>query len=652
MRLDSTRRHELELLLLAIFAALPLYGTQTIKTLPLILFDIAMGAIALHVLIGRGPQVIPAPLMRAVGIAYPLFYVVDAAVISRSAFAASTHLVLFIAVYQPMEAADKRNDRQRLLTASLLFIASIATATHIAIVPFVIVFAYFLFRQLIHLSHVESVEAAGVAAPEPPSGRAAAFYVTGATAISMMLFPLLPRVRNPLMPGMADALNQATTGLSDSIDLSKDRTISPDATVVSRVWMGPEAIPFFTPLRLRGTLYERFRNNQWLQGRRDFMPIDARNSVTRIARPVGFTRTVTVQQRLIVGNRLFLPEGTYEVVGPGIYEGPTRDIYSVWNRRELVSYDVGLARSTLPLRTRNAPLLMNFPVTPPVAAMAQQIAGGETDPVKQAQAIERYMSTTFKYLPDPASIGRPITVNEFLLTERRGHCEYFAAGMVALLTARNIPARIVGGFYGGERNPLTGYFIVRRADAHAWVEMWDGGRWQTFDPTPPSLRPGNSATGIGAYAAAIGDSVNYFWDRYILTFGLADQIALAADAIARVRQALTGVDRTAHRGFRDFLTLRSAAIALGSALVIVFALWVSRRRRSAFDLLREHLRLLGIDVGSAMTMEEALRELRRRHAAAAVDLQPLIRLYEEERFSARSTPSREAIRRRLQELRA
>src|SRR6185503_7018890 len=119
------RKREIELLLLAMFAALPLYGTQTVSTLPLIIFHIAMAAIVLRVWFGRSPDIVPAAMMRAIGIAYVVFYVIDAALISRSAIAASTHLVLFIAVYQPMERGSKRNDGQRLLTSSLLFIASL-----------------------------------------------------------------------------------------------------------------------------------------------------------------------------------------------------------------------------------------------------------------------------------------------------------------------------------------------------------------------------------------------------------------------------------------------------------------------------------------------------------------------------------------------
>src|SRR2546428_9409806 len=170
----SERRREIELLLLTIFAAVPLYATQAISFAPLIAFDVVMIGIVLRVLSGRDPELIPLPVMRGLAIAYILFYAVDAAVISRSAISASTHLVLFIAAYQPMEPANRRNEAQRLLTASLIFVASVATATHIAIVPFVIPVSFPLFPQLNHLSHRDSVEAAGVAAVFPPPPRAPA----------------------------------------------------------------------------------------------------------------------------------------------------------------------------------------------------------------------------------------------------------------------------------------------------------------------------------------------------------------------------------------------------------------------------------------------------------------------------------------------
>ena len=649
----SSRQHEIELLLLTMFSAVPLYGTAAITITPLIVFHVVMLLLVLRVATGHDPDLIPLPLMRVLAVAYILFYVIDAAALSRSAIAASTHLVLFIAAYQPMEPVSRRNEPQRLLTAALIFVASVATSTHIAIVPFVIAFAYLLFRQLIHLSHAESVKTAGIVATEPPSGRAAAFYVCGTTAIGILLFPMLPRVRNPFVPGFAASLANTATGLSDTINFNENRTIVNDPTVVSRVWMGQEAIPFFTPLRLRGVIYEHFKGNIWHQGRRDLMSVSTRDGVSEVARASGFTSRATVQQRFILGTRLFLPSGTYQVIGvPQIYEYPTHDIYTAWQSRgEVINYDVRMAWTTTPLHVQRV-AVTDYPVTPPVLAMARQIVGNETDPMKQAARIERYLSTHFQYVPDPSQLGTTMNVDQFLLRVHRGHCEYFAAGMVALMTALDVPARIVGGFYGGKLNPLTGYFVVRREDAHAWVEVFDGNGWRTFDPTPPSLRPGNAQSGLlAAYASALSDSINYFWDRYILTFGLADQIALAVEMISQARTFMAGLNRSSRTALTNLLTIRSLIAFAVMFLLALITIWIANRRRPAFEMLRDHLRARGIEVGVSMTMEEALAEVRAKEPDVAEALRPLIALYEEERFSEHSIAAREQIRRRLAEIR-
>ncbi|HKS23000.1 MAG TPA: transglutaminaseTgpA domain-containing protein [Thermoanaerobaculia bacterium] len=640
----SERAHEIEALALAMFAAVPLYLTQTIGPVPIVVYHAVMLAIVLRVAAGKSAEVVPAWIMRGLAIAYIGFYAVDAAAISRSAIAASTHLVLFISAYQPIESMRRRNDAQRLLITALIFTASIASATHVSILPFVIVFAFFFFRQLMHVAHRDTIAAAAATAPELPSSRAAGFYLGATSAAALMLFPLLPRVRNPIVPGLAGSLTNASTGLSEVIDLNNQRTISSDTTVVSRVTMGRDAMPFFTPLRLRGAVYDRFRNNQWLQARREFLPLDmSPNGSVRIARDSGFTRHAFAQQRFVTGTRLFLPVGTYQIDGvPQVYEGPTRDTYMVWQpRTDSILYDLRMARDVAPLTVRRVPV-SNYPVTPPITSMARRIVGNHTDPMTQAADIERYLSTNFQYVPDPSKIGRRMTVDDFLLHERRGHCEYFAAGMVALMSALGTPARIVGGFYGGKLNPLTGWFVLRREDAHAWVEVYDGAAWRTFDPTPASLRPGAGQGGLlGMYASAIGDSINYFWDRRILTYGLADQLRFFVDSFESARDALRAVKLRVQPVF----TMHGAAIAAAMMAVVALLYLFAWQRRPAFALLREHLARRGVEVGSAMTMEEALGRLPADDAAA---LAPLISLYERERFSAHvSRGARAEIRRRL-----
>ncbi|HEX6178873.1 MAG TPA: transglutaminaseTgpA domain-containing protein [Thermoanaerobaculia bacterium] len=651
----SRRGREIEMLLLAMFAAVPLYFTYAVGKAPLIIFHLLMSAITLRVALGRGPEVVPQMLMRVLAFGYIGFYIIDAAVISRSAIAASTHLVLFIAAYQPVESLQRNNLAQRLLTTGLIFIASLATSTHISIALFLVVFGFFMFRQMIYVSHMETIRSVGQSYSLAPASRAAGFYIAGTIVIGALLFPLLPRLRNPMVQGMLGALQGATTGLSESIDFSEARTSSPDPAIVARVWMSPDAIPFFTPLRLRGAVYDSYSGTTWLQTSSRMQVVRRENGVHRIARPLGFSRAARVQQTMgRTGSRLYIPAGTYALSGlQSLYRGSTRESYFTSTRSDAIMYEASLSRTVEPLRNETA-RVPPYPASQRVRALGQRIMADAQGNEQRAAVVERYLLENFEYVLRPEDIGRArMSLDEFLLTVRRGHCEYFAAGMVALLSTADVPARIVGGFYGGRLNPLTGYFVVRREDAHAWVEVWNGSRWVTYDPTPPSQRPGSGQSGIGAYMSALADSASFFWDRYVLTYGLGDQVALAVELITRARAAIRGGRQSIARA-GDVIT-SAAAIPVAAAVIgaVVLAWAIALRRRSPFELLARHMRAFGIEVEDAATMEEALARLRDESPEAAAKLAPLIALYEEEQFSGRRDPERRRmLRRKLNELRA
>jgi len=181
----------------------------------------------------------------------------------------------------------------------------------------------------------------------------------------------------------------------------------------------------------------------------------------------------------------------------------------------------------------------------------------------------------------------------------------------------------------------------------------DGKRWLTFDSTPESMRPSASELNpIQLYFAALSDSMTFFWDRYVLTFGLGDQIALFSDAMTWAGTTIGSLRDNLNPDFRGILSRR-----FGETFVVIVAaglavMMLLRRRRRLFDSLAAYLAAQGIEVGPAMTMEEALRELRIRHPEAAEELQPLIALYEEETFGGKRDSRRaRTIRRKLAELR-
>jgi len=80
---------------------------------------------------------------------------------------------------------------------------------------------------------------------------------------------------------------------------------------------------------------------------------------------------------------------------------------------------------------------------------------------------------------------------QFLFVTKRGYCEYFASAMAVLLRTEPDTGRVVTGFQSGYYNDVSGSWVMRASDAHAWVEAWiDGRGWMTFDPTPPGAAQG------------------------------------------------------------------------------------------------------------------------------------------------------------------
>jgi protein-glutamine gamma-glutamyltransferase len=76
-------------------------------------------------------------------------------------------------------------------------------------------------------------------------------------------------------------------------------------------------------------------------------------------------------------------------------------------------------------------------------------------------------------------------LEQFLLSTRSGHCEYFATATTLLLREAGIPARYAVGYAVHEWSRVEGRWVVRARDAHAWALAWVDGVWVEVDTTPP-----------------------------------------------------------------------------------------------------------------------------------------------------------------------
>lgn len=214
---------------------------------------------------------------------------------------------------------------------------------------------------------------------------------------------------------------------------------------------------------------------------------------------------VEVRSRHFVGSR---PDGTAAFLEP-LGRGAT---YTVTSRRAFTT------PTTLRAATRPFPAeLLGRYAAPPrtterVRRLAEAVTAGVPTTYDKVRAIERWLGANTRYSLDaPTSRDGVDAVDHFLFESRSGWCEQVASSLVVMLRSVGVPARFTTGFVTGERNPVSGRYVVRQRDAHAWAEVYfPGVGWQGFDPTASvplageSPRPRSAARSMAALALALG----------------------------------------------------------------------------------------------------------------------------------------------------
>lgn len=145
-----------------------------------------------------------------------------------------------------------------------------------------------------------------------------------------------------------------------------------------------------------------------------------------------------------------------------------------------------------------------------VGQEAWDLFGGLRPGWNRVQRIVEYVNgrTTFDYLQ--ASSTRTATQ---ALSERTGVCRDFAHMALAYIRAMNIPARYVNGYLGDIGIPP----VEDPMDFCAWIEVFLGGRWWTFDPRNNARRIGRVVIARGRDAADV-PMINSFGPHRLESF--------------------------------------------------------------------------------------------------------------------------------------
>lgn len=131
--------------------------------------------------------------------------------------------------------------------------------------------------------------------------------------------------------------------------------------------------------------------------------------------------------------------------------------------------------------------------TPDSAAIMDLIHGKTAlDPsrlttlAQQVDAVKAWLSSQVKYSTVMQGDPDLTPLDNFLIGERKGYCDFYASAAALMLRFYGVPTRVAYGYAGGKFDERGGVFIFTDEAAHAWTEVFiEGLGWAICDFTPP-----------------------------------------------------------------------------------------------------------------------------------------------------------------------
>ncbi len=380
--------------------------------------------------------------------------------------------------------------------------------------------------------------------------------VAGSLVFAGLAFVLLPRGlgRNTL-GAFGRVAPGAAVGFTDQIRLGQAGFLNPtDQTPVMDVAVfdateGEENIGrLMRTLHLRGSVSDTYDpvSRTWSQS--DETDRDSRIRLINVS-PYGREHPGTAERKQVVTLRNSARSQTYlftmwrptrlEWDGRGVLSVDERTLvfrrnatsgqfrYTIWSQPEGGTPERVVAPVSLVFAGGGSPALAR------IAPLAEQILTERGLPLEHeersltenrsaAAALQAYLRQNATYTLEMSA--PPVGVDpivHFIFERRKGHCEYFASAMVALCQSVGLPARMAMGYLATEYNEVTGQFVVRASNAHAWAEVQiEPGRWVLFDPSPPAdLESIHAASGgvLGRLRRAY-EAIDFAWNSLVVSF--------------------------------------------------------------------------------------------------------------------------------------
>lgn len=362
---------------------------------------------------------------------------------------------------------------------------------------------------------------------------------TGIPLLSLVLmvffFFVLPRTQYPIW-NVLNRAGQSATGMSETVAPGRSGSVAEVKKPAFRV--SCRKLPQEN-LYWRGIVLNNFDGSSWSRSEVSDEP------VPRLSGPVVEQTIYPEPNRGRYLPALNMPVSIRGVRGTmaadrvfSTYEVPSRRVK--YEARSVLVENMAVAGEP------RSDLYLQLPgnVRPRISGLALRLFRGTTSPDERlARLREFYLDQRFAYSTSRLPTGDD-ALEKFLFEAKSGHCEFFASTFALLLRLGGVPARLVGGYYGGEYNEIGAYYLVTDDMAHAWVEAFLPGKgWVTIDPSgyARNFQEVGAARVAGrkglARLLSLLDTLNYYWNQAVITYDLEKQIQLFTRAGAELRQA-------------------------------------------------------------------------------------------------------------------
>ncbi|CAH0990354.1 Protein-glutamine gamma-glutamyltransferase [Sinobacterium norvegicum] len=596
---NSVQRKSIFMLLCChVFLLIAFYQQQ-----PLMVYGVAAVAVFWRYFVAIGRWFLPGFWLRLVFVVLAIAAVINAN-FRWGSLDQFIMLLLFALSFKLLETKHRRDAHVYIFISFLVIASRLLYDQHFLTVLYCLLTLWLLLTTLVTLN-VNNQQVSLTLF----SAKKSAAIALQALPVMMVFYLIIPRI--PPLWSIPNLSSQQTSGLGDTIDSATMSLLGQSSDVAFRIDFSVQ-VPKRSDRYWRGMVLEDFDGRRWTINK-NLHRVLPKGGVTKTttekslyrvtieptfqpyiyAQRGSFSSTATIKQssaKLLFRDSDISQRFAYDVTPPGVEADAAKEFS-----------DILLANRQLP---------SNNPRTIDYGRQLAERYAGQTGNIVQ-HIVDKFNREDYYYTLQAPEVNTDHSVDRFLFDSRQGYCSHYAGAFVLLMRAAGVPARVVGGYQGGELNS-DGTLVVRQYDAHAWAEIWQQDRgWVRVDPTA-AIAPERVSQGAmemlrqrneflaGGLSEVIGlansnwfrqldrqyDAFNHRWNTWILNFDGQQQVRILEKLLGEINPLRIVL-------FILFAIVLATLLALLPAILRYRPAGKTQRAQSHFDRLLRLMSWLG-----------------------------------------------------------